>query len=118
MKDMGKQTEHLKLKVLRALGMARRAGRLASGEFMTEREIQSFRATLVIVAEDASEQTKKKFRNKCEFYEVPFVCFSTMGELGKAIGKEQRASLALCDEGFTKAVLALLEQIGGEQDES
>ena len=89
MKDMGKQTEHLKLKVLRALGMAQRAGRLASGEF----------------------------RNKCEFYEVPFVCFSTMGELGKAIGKEQRASLALCDEGFTKAVLALLEQIGGEQDE-
>ena len=69
MKDMGKQTEHLKLKVLRALGMAQRAGRLASGEFMTEREIQSFRATLVIVAEDASEQTKKKFRNKCEFYE-------------------------------------------------
>ena len=57
MKDMGKQTEHLKLKVLRALGMAQRAGRLASGEFMTEREIQSFRATLVIVAEKQSARS-------------------------------------------------------------
>ena len=107
--DHVNQTELLKTKVLRSLGMAQRAGRLASGEFMTEKEIQSFRATLV---------TKKKFRNKCEFYEIPFVCFSTMGELGKAIGKEQRASLALLDEGFTKAVLTKLEQIGGMQHEN
>lgn len=118
MKDSVNRTELLKTKVLRSLGMAQRAGRLASGEFMTEREIQSFRATLVIVAEDASEQTKKKFRNKCEFYKIPFVCFSTMGELGKAIGKEQRASLALRDEGFAKAVLIRLEQIGGKQHEN
>ena len=103
MMDHVNQTELLKTKVLRSLGMAQRAGRLAR---------------LVIVAEDASEQTKKKFRNKCEFYEIPFVCFSTMGELGKAIGKEQRASLALLDEGFTKAVLTKLEQIGGMQHEN
>ena len=118
MMDHVNQTELLKTKVLRSLGMAQRAGRLASGEFMTEKEIQSFRATLVIVAEDASEQTKKKFRNKCEFYEIPFVCFSTMGELGRAIGKEQRASLALLDEGFTKAVLTKLDQIGVMQHEN
>ena len=28
-------------------------------------------AELVIVAEDASDNTKKKFQNMCDFYEVP-----------------------------------------------
>ena len=111
--DHVNQTELLKTKVLRSLGMAQRAGRLASGEFMTEKEIQSFRATLVIVAEDASEQTKKKFAINASSMKSPLFVSQPWGELGKAIGKEQRASLALLDEGFTKAVLTSWNRFGG-----
>ena len=51
--------------------MAARAGKLVSGEFCTEREIKSRKARLVIVAEDASDNTRKKFKNMCDFYDVP-----------------------------------------------
>ena len=49
--------------VLRMVGIATKAGKVASGEFMTENAVKSGIASLVIVAEDASENTKKKFQN-------------------------------------------------------
>ena len=57
-------------KILSLIGLATKAGRCVSGEFMTERETKCGRATLVIVAEDSSDNTKKKFRDMCEFYKV------------------------------------------------
>ena len=53
------------------ISLATKAGKTASGEFATEQSVKSFRAELVIVATDASDNTKKKFQNMCEFYEVP-----------------------------------------------
>mgnify|MGYP000355684002 FL=1 len=58
-------------KVLSLIGLATKAGQTASGEFMTEREVKTGRAALVIVAGDSSDNTKKKFRDMCEFYKVP-----------------------------------------------
>ena len=46
-------------KVLNLLGLATRAGKTASGEFMTEKAIKSGKAYLVIVSEEASDNTKK-----------------------------------------------------------
>lgn len=87
------------------LGLATRAGKIGCGEFMTEKSIKEGKACLVIVAEDASANTKKMFRNKCEFYEVPFAEYATKIDLGNAIGKEVRASLAVLDEGFATAII-------------
>ena len=56
------------------------------------------------MAEDASENTKKKFRNMCEFYEVPIYFYKDKETLGHAMGKEFRASLAVLDEGFAKEI--------------
>ena len=50
-------------KVLSLISLATKAGRCASGEFMTEGQTKSGRASLVVVAEDASDNTKKKFRD-------------------------------------------------------
>ena len=55
-------------KVLSLISLATKAGRCASGEFMTESEVKSGRATLVVVAEDASDNTKKKFQDICLKY--------------------------------------------------
>ena len=59
----------------------------------------------MIVAGDASENTKKKFRDMCEFYEVPIYFYKDKDTLGHAMGKEFRASLAILDEGFAKGIL-------------
>lgn len=91
-------------KVLGTLGLAMKGGNVASGEFMTEKAIRDGRARLVIVAEDASANTKKKFANSCYFYQVPYVEFGDKDLLGNAIGKEFRASLAVTDRGFAQSI--------------
>ena len=48
---------------------------------------------------------KKKFRNMCEFYEVPIYFYKDKDTLGHAMGKEMRASLAVLDEGLAKGIL-------------
>ncbi|MDY5023246.1 MAG: ribosomal L7Ae/L30e/S12e/Gadd45 family protein, partial [Blautia sp.] len=58
-------------KTMSLVGLATKAGKTASGEFSTEKAVKTGKAYLVLVAEDASENTKKKFRNMCTFYEVP-----------------------------------------------
>ena len=91
-------------KVYSLLGLAARARRLASGEFMTEKSVKTGQGALVITAQDASDNTKKNFRDMCTYYHVPFFLFGTKEELGRAIGKELRASLAVNDAGFAEAI--------------
>lgn len=91
-------------KVLSLVGLATKAGKTVSGEFMTEREVKSGRAALVILAEDSSENTRKKFCNMCEYYEVPIYIYGDKDTLGHAMGKEFRASLAILDEGFADGI--------------
>ena len=91
-------------KVLSMLGLAAKAGNIASGEFSTEKSVKEGKAYLVIVAGDASDNTKKHFRDMTKFYEVPMFIYSEKETLGHAIGKEFRASLSVNNEGFAKSI--------------
>ena len=86
------------------VGLAMKAGKIASGEFSVEKAVKEGKATLVIVAENASDNTKKMFRNMCTYYKVPLYFFGEKEELGHAMGKEIRASLAILDVGFANAI--------------
>lgn len=96
-------------KALSMISLAVKAGKVVSGEFCTEKEVKSGLATLVIVADDASDNTKKKFRNMCEFYQVPIYFYKDKDTLGHAMGKQFRASLAVTDEGFAKGIRKHIE---------
>lgn len=91
-------------KILGLLGLATKAGKAKSGEFSTEKAVKSGQASLVIVSRDASENTKKMFRNMCTYYKVPYFEFGGREELGAAMGKQMRVSLAVLDEGFSNAL--------------
>lgn len=93
-----------KTKALSYIGLGIKSGNVSCGEFLTEKAVKESRAYLVIVAEDASQNTKKKFTNMCEFYQVPIYFISSKEELGHAMGKEMRASLAFTDKGLARAV--------------
>ena len=95
-------------KVRSMVGLATRAGKAASGEFSTEKAVKRGKAVLVLVAGDASENTKKMFTNMCAFYKVPLRIYGTKETLGRAMGKEYRASIALLDRGFAGSVLKLI----------
>lgn len=90
--------------VLSLVSIAKKAGRIAAGEFQTENAVKSGKASLVIVSEEASENTRKKFQNMCAFYEVPIFFHGTKEQLGAAIGCEFRASLAVLDAGLSKSI--------------
>ena len=99
-------------KALSLVSLATKAGKTASGEFCTEKEVKTGMAELVIVAEDASDNTKKKFKNMCNFYEVPIYFYGDKDTVGHAMGKEFRATLAVTDAGFAKGIVKHLETEG------
>ncbi|MDO5406804.1 MAG: ribosomal L7Ae/L30e/S12e/Gadd45 family protein [Eubacteriales bacterium] len=109
-------------KIMNLIGLATKAGKTASGEFSTEKAVKSGKAHLVIVSAEASDNTKKMFTNMCTYYKVPICYFGGKGELGHAMGKEMRASLAVVDAGLAKAILKQLNlngnMIGGSEYES
>ncbi len=94
------------------LGLAQKAGKIASGEFSTEKAVKGGIAFLVIISADASGNTKKKFHNMCEFYHVPAVEHFGKDMLGHCIGRGERSSVAVTDEGFAKAIL---RELGAEE---
>ncbi len=91
-------------KILSLIGLAMKAGKVKSGEFAVEKAVKSGLAYMVIVSESASDNTRKKFDNMCLYYNVPIHFLGSKEELGSAIGKEFRASLAVLDENFAKAI--------------
>lgn len=93
------------------IGIATKAGKTVAGEFSTEKAVKEGRAYLVIVAENASDNTKKKFQNMCDYYNVMLKVFSDKDRLGDACGKEFRASLAITDEGLANAVRKQIDHI-------
>ena len=97
-------------KVFSMIVLATKAGKTFSGEFSVEKAVKERKAKLVIVSEDASDNTKKLFTNKCDFYKIPvFVCGSR-SQLGKATGNQERASIAISDEGFSKSIINILTE--------
>lgn len=91
-------------KVLSMISLATKAGKTVSGEFSVEKAVKENKAVLVVVSTEASENTKKMFKNMCDYYKVPLYFYGTKEALGHFIGKEYRASLALTDAGLANAV--------------
>lgn len=96
-------------KLFSMIGLATKAGVTVSGEFSVEKAIKDRKAYVVIVSEEASENTKKKFTDKCTFYKVPVFITGSSAEMGDATGNESRMSLAVLDKGFGEKIIEMLE---------
>lgn len=96
-------------RILSLLGLSARSRNLVSGEFSTEKAVKAGKAELVIVSSDASDNTKKLFSDKCRFYGIPFYLYGTKAELGRAIGKDIRSSVAVMDKGLAETIIKRLE---------
>ena len=96
-------------KIVSLLSMAQRANKIVSGGFAVEKELAGKKAKLLIVAEDASEETKKSYTNMALRYKIPMYHVLTKEELGECLGKNFRASAVLLDAGFSKALKKLIK---------
>ena len=65
--------------------------------------------SLVIVADDASDNTKKLFKDKSSFRKVNYIELSTKDGLGMSIGKDSRAVIGIKDIGFANKIVELID---------
>lgn len=91
-------------KIFSLLSLCQKAGKLLSGEFSVENSLQQSSSFLVIIAGDASDNTKKKFQNKAHFYNVNCVVFSQKHIISSFIGKCNRSVFSITDEGFAQKI--------------
>lgn len=97
-------------KILSALSLCQRAGRLVSGEFSCENAIREGKAKLILMAENASKNTVKKFTNSSQYYQIELITNGTKEEIGAALGKGIRAVVVITDEGFYNKIKQLFNQ--------
>lgn len=84
--------------------MAAKARRVTSGMSLIVEAVKKGEAKLLLLAKDASEGTKNDVyilaeKNSLEIFEV-----LNKDALGGIIGKDERAAVAILDEGFAKAL--------------
>lgn len=89
------------------IGLATRAGKTVAGEFSVEKAVKQRKAKLVIVSEEASENTKKLFTNKCQYYGIPCIICGSRNDLGNATGNKERVSIAILDSEFSKSIIQI-----------
>ena len=79
------------------LGIAAKAGKLVSGTDAVLDVAKRKQAKLVIVAEDSSDKTKKEMKFICDRFNIPLMIFGNIDENSHAIGKRNRAIIAITD---------------------
>lgn len=96
-------------KFLGMVGMAKKAGKLVTGEEKCADAVRSGRSRLVIIACDASDNTKKSLVNTCKYYNAEYIEYSDKAALGKYTGAQSRAAVSVNDDNFAKAILDRLD---------
>jgi ribosomal protein L7Ae-like RNA K-turn-binding protein len=83
--------------------MARRAGKVSSGESQVEAFLKKQKGYLAIIAED-SPHAQSKFSQWAKDVNIPVLIEGTKEELGLAIGMSPRAIILIMDRGFAEAI--------------
>jgi len=99
--------------VFSLLGISQKAGKLVSGQDSVERAVNSKRTYLIIISQDSSENTQKKFLNLANSKNIPVIIWGSANDLGKSIGKEERKVLSVTDRGLADAVYKRIKSFDG-----
>ncbi|WZL74887.1 ribosomal L7Ae/L30e/S12e/Gadd45 family protein [Clostridiaceae bacterium 35-E11] len=108
-------------KVFSFLGLAQRSGNLVTGEDTCKYHIKKNDIELVVVAEDASDHTKKKFSDMSNHRNIKFIIYGKRENLSHAVGKVNRTVYGIKDERIANKIFFLMNQdkdgpnnLGGE----
>lgn len=91
------------------LGLAKKAGAVVSGEDACQMAIKKKKAHLIIIAEDASDNTKKRFISNCEYRSIEVRLFGNKELLGRFAGKNIRSVIAVLHKGFAKRLMEMID---------
>lgn len=91
-------------KILGLIGLAMKAGKVSFGADSVEEECNKGKIKILIIANDASDRSKKKFEDIGNKNKVPVIIDSNIEELSKAIGKNNKAIIGIKDMNFAKSI--------------
>ena len=94
------------------LGLATKAGKISFGMQAVEESIEKNNASLVIIANDIAEASSKKIVKVCKEKNIDYIFFGTIEENSSAIGKYNKAIIAVKDKNFAEAILKIFN--GGD----
>ena len=94
------------------LGISAKAGKIVSGTDYCIQELKKGKIQLILVAEDASEKTKKNFVFYTQEVKIPIVFFGTIDDNSKAIGKQNRAVIGIAEKNLANQIEKIIN--GGE----
>ena len=97
-------------KVYSMLGLCMKAGYLQCGMDACIESIKNCNSYLVIVAENASLNTKEKIKNIATEYKTEIVFFGEKDILSKSIGKSEKVIFSITDSGFANRILQLIKE--------
>ena len=89
-------------KVVQLAMMAMRAGKVEMGDRLIP-SIQQKKAAVVLASSTCGNNRKKKLKDKCATYEIPYV--EIQEEAFQRISTRSISSFAICDAGFAEAIL-------------
>ena len=91
--------------VLGLIGLAKKAGYVASGTEGVRGLVRSGRARIVLLACDCSQNARKRVTDCCRNYGAPLSNTKlTMTDLGSAIGSAPCSAIAVSDKGLASAI--------------
>lgn len=99
-------------KILGLIGLAARARKICFGADSVELEIKKKKVNLIMVATDASDRSKEKFKKLGENYNIPIILEGEIEILSKAIGKSNKAIIGIEDVNLANEIQKIKN--GGE----
>lgn len=93
------------------MGFAARSGKISSGQEQVINSIRNGKAKLVILADDTSDSSKKKIRDKCNYYGVDCIEIMDRDELSKCVGKIAKTCISINDDGFMQSIIKEYEKL-------
>ena len=100
-------------KIYSMIGLSMKAGKIAFGTDMCEEKIKKGNVSLIIIAEDTSNNTKEKFINLANLYNINIVIFGEIDLLSNSIGKINKGVFAIFDKGFGDKILQMVNELKG-----
>ena len=95
------------------LGLAKRSGNLVEGYSKCDEQRNKVKFHLIIISNDASNSTRKKFKNHCIAKNIELIEDFSKEELGFAIGREEVKILAITDKNMAEKLMFLYRENSG-----
>ena len=92
------------------LGLAKRAGNIVEGYSRCDEQRNKKDSFLIIISDDASNSTRKKFKNHCIAKNIRLIEDFSKEELGFAIGREEVKILAITDKNMAEKLMFLYRE--------